>query len=111
MNRADLADELFILVERKGLSPIGKRLIRLVVNFYDQPGSTNGDAGTGQGCNHEVLSRSMGRIDDHREVRQTAHRRDGSKIQSVARVLGEGTNATLAENDLIVALGHDVFCG
>ena len=42
-------------------------------------------------------------------MREAPHRRDGREIQRVTRVLREGADAALAEDDLIVALGHDVL--
>ncbi len=50
-------------------------------------------------------------IDNHRQMRNAAHRRDGGEIERVARVLGKSADASFAQHDRVVAFRHNVLGG
>src|SRR3990172_3437102 len=59
---------------------------------------------------HEIpFSGGVTRIDDDRQVRQLLQRRDRRKVQRIPGVLFEGPDAPLAEDNIVVSLGHDVL--
>ena len=50
-------------------------------------------------------------IDDNGQMRQFMEHRHGREIEGIARIIREGTDAAFAEDDALVAAGHDVFGG
>ena len=51
----------------------------------------------------------MGRIDDYRQVGNTANRWHGREIERVPGMLGESANTSLAQDNVVIALRHDVL--
>src|SRR2546423_1779562 len=50
-------------------------------------------------------------VNDDWQVRDASNGGDGREVERVARVLREGSDAALAEDDVVVALGHYVLGG
>src|SRR5258706_9745165 len=55
------------------------------------------------------LAGAVGRIHEDRQVRDALDIRNGGEIERVARVVGEGPHAALAEDHFVVALREEVF--
>ena len=53
----------------------------------------------------------MGGVRRDREMGEVVQRRDGVEVKGVARGRLERADAALAQDDLFVALAHDVFGG
>src|SRR5437867_208702 len=54
-------------------------------------------------------TRPVARISDHWEMRQLLHERDRREVEEIARHRVEAPDATLAQDDLLIALGEDVL--
>ena len=75
----------------------------------DESVGPDGGGGQGQGFDEPVEAGSVAGVHDHRQVGQPLEHRHGGDVQGVA---GEGlvsADAPLAEDHLLVALGHDVL--
>ena len=57
-----------------------------------------------------ALARSMAGIDDDWQVALAFDGQDGAQIEGVAGVRFKSTDAPFAEDDVVVAFSHDVFC-
>ena len=69
-------------------------------------------AGGSSQCHRAHEARNAGRVagvDDDRQVRELLEHRHSRKVECVSRVVVVGANAALAEDDLLVAAGHDVL--
>jgi len=71
----------------------------------------DGDAGSSQRDHLLATSGPMTGIHNDREMAQTLHGRHNREIQRVAGMLRKRAHAALAEDDIVVAFGHDVFGG
>ena len=67
--------------------------------------------GAGHWFDQVPVSRAVRRVADDRQVAEPFDNRDRGEVKRVAGSGFVGTNATLAEDDLVVALGHDVLGG
>ena len=68
--------------------------------------------GRGQ-CHGAHKARDAGgvtRVDDDGQVRQLLEHRHSRKVERVSRVVIVGADAALAEDNLLVAAGHDILC-
>ncbi len=65
--------------------------------------------GQRHGRNEAVDAGGVARVDNDRQVRQLVQHGHGREVERVAGVVAEGADAALAEDDLLVAAGHDVF--
>ena len=63
------------------------------------------------GGNHVAAAGAVRRIADDGQVRKLLDDRDGGDVHRVAGVGLEGADAALAEDDVVVAAGEDVFGG
>ena len=111
MDGADFGDEVFVLRDGQRLRAVGEGALGVVVDFDDEAVGPDGDAGPRQRRDHVVLARPVRGVDDDRQVREAADGGDGREVERVARVLREGADAALAEDDVVVALGHHVLGG
>ena len=55
------------------------------------------------------FARCMARVDDDRQMRQLMEHRNCRQIERVSSVGIERADATFAEDDVLIAFGHDVF--
>ena len=92
-----------------GLHAVGERFFGLVVNFDEETVGADGDCGERQGKYFVALAGAVGRIDHDRQMAAALDGRHDGEIQRVARKIGESSDAALAERDLIVSFGQDVF--
>ena len=53
----------------------------------------------------------MAGIDENRQMAEAMDGRHDAQVEGVASVVDERADSALAEDDLIIALGHDVFGG
>src|SRR5881275_3000609 len=107
----DFVDEVLVLFEREGLRAVGECAFGVVVYFDDESVGSGGHARARERHHHVVVARSVRRVDDDGQVRDASNGGDGREVERVARVLGEGAYAALAEDDVVVALGHYVLGG
>ena len=70
---------------------------------------TGSDRCHGHGLYHPAAAGRVARIDDDRQVAHALHRCHRRKIERISRRLLKGTNAALAEDDIMISLRHDVF--
>ena len=94
-----------------GLHTVGKRFFRFVMNFDEEAVGANGDGGAGKGENFVALAGAVTGINEDRKMAAFFDGGNDGEVESVAREIGEGANAALAEHDVVVALGEDVFGG
>ncbi len=99
------------LVGVDGLRAVGERLLRLVVHFDDDAVGAGGDGGAGHGQHVVALAGAVAGVDEDGQVAEALHGGNDAEVERVAGVIGKGAHAALAEDDLVVALAHDVLGG
>ena len=80
------------------------------MDFDHQAVGTGCYSGFGQVGYHPALARSVAGIDDDRQVALAFDGQDGAQVEGVAGVCFKSTDAPFAEDDVVVAFSHDVFC-
>ena len=76
------------------------------MDLDDDAISTNRDRRPGDHSDQTLLSGSMGRIGDNRQMRKLLGERNGRQVHCVAGARLEGLDASLAKRDLIVTSGE-----
>src|SRR5678816_4342276 len=79
------------------------------MNLDDYAIRSGGYRGTGHGRHLVTQPGAVTRIRDDRQVRELVHDRDRVQIEHVSRRAVEAPHATLAQHDLAIPLGQDVF--
>src|SRR6266404_6023325 len=82
-----------------------------MVNFDDQPISSDGYGGAGEWRYFVALAGAVAGINDDGQVAEALDGRHDAEIECVAGVIGESPHSALAENYVVVALAHDVLGG
>ena len=99
------------LIGKQRLHAVGERAVRIVVHFDDQAVGSHGDGGAGKRRHLVALAGAVAGIDDDGQMAQALHGGHDAEIERVAGVIGEGAHAALAQDDVVVALAHDVLGG
>jgi hypothetical protein len=99
------------LFGKDGLHAVGERFFGFVVDFDQEAIGSDGDGGAGEGENFVALAGAVAGIDEDREVTAFFDGGNDGEVEGVARKIGEGADAALAEHDVIVAFGEDIFGG
>ncbi len=110
-NLLDLVHHARELIGVDGLRAVGERLLGLVVHFDQDAVGADGDGGAGHGQHLVALAGAVARVDEDGQVAEPLHGGNDAEVERVAGVVGKGAHAALAEDDLVVALAHDVFGG
>jgi hypothetical protein len=78
-----------------------------------QPGCrrTGGNGGAGHGQHAVATAGAVAGVDQDGQVAEALDRGNDAEVEGVAGVIGKGAHAALAEDDLVVALAHDVLSG
>ena len=79
------------------------------MNLDHQTVRTGCNSGLCQRLDHPVNAACMGRVNDDRQMAHALEYRNSGNIECVAGVLLVGADAALAEDDVLVALSHDVL--
>ena len=99
------------LVGIDGLRAVGERLFGLVVNFDQDAVGAGGDGRAGHGQHAVAPAGAVAGVDENGQVAEALDGGNDAEVERVAGVVGKGAHAALAEDDLVVALAHDVFGG
>ncbi len=82
-----------------------------MVDFDEESIGANGDGSAGKRKNFVAFAGAMAGIDEDGKMTALFDGGDDGEVERVAGKIGEGADATLAEHDVVVALGEDVFGG
>ena len=74
------------------------------------PSALGGRRGKGHRGDEPGKTGRVAGVDDDRQVRELMEHRHGGKVERISRVGLECADAALAEDDLLVAAGHDILC-
>src|SRR5688572_148574 len=110
--RGDDAQLRHQAIELRGehrLCAVAERVIGIVVDLDDQAVSACRHGGAGKLRDHVAATGAVARIRDDRQVAQLLDHRDGGDVERVPRCRLERADAALAEDDVVVAAGQDVF--
>jgi hypothetical protein len=110
-NLAHFVSEGDEFLGEQGLHPVGEGFIRLVMNFDEEAVGADGDGSARKRQDFVALAGTVAGIDEDREMAALFHGRNDGEVESVARKIGERSNAALAEHDAVIALGEDVLGG
>ena len=108
---ADFIAELNKIIGKNGLHAVGKGVVGVVMDFDEDAIGSHGNSGAGEWKDLVALAGRVARVHDDREVAARFYRGHYGKVEGVARVVVEGADAAFAEDDIVIALGHDVFRG
>ena len=86
-------------------------MVGVVVHFDEETVGAGGHRGARERQNFIAASGSVRGVHHDRQVAAALHRGDDAQVQRVAREIGEGAHAALAEDHVVIALGHQVFRG
>src|SRR5216683_99189 len=106
---AEFAHELRELAGLERLRAVGERVVGIVVDFDEEAISAGGNRGAGHWRHFVAAAGAVRRIGNHGQVGKFFDDGNGCDVESVAGVGFERANAALAENDVVVAAGEDVF--
>ena len=96
---------------KEGLHAIRESLVGLVMDFDEQAISADSDSGAGKRQNFVALAGAVAGINKNGEMAAFFYRWNDGEVERVAGEIGEGANAALAEHDVVIAFGEDVFGG
>jgi hypothetical protein len=99
----------FFGLERLGA--VGEGAVGIGVDFDHEAVGAGGDRGPGHGRHVVPVAGAVAGVADDRQVALGLDDGDGVEVEGEAGRGLEGADAALAENDVVVALGHDVFGG
>ena len=99
------------LVGINGLRAIGERFFRLVVHLNEDAIGANSNCSAGHGQHLVSLAGAVAGVDKDGQMAELLNGGNDAEVEGVAGVIGEGAHAAFAEDDLVVALAHDVFGG
>ena len=94
-----------------GLGSVGEGFVGFVVDFDDEAVGADRYCGAGEGNDLVALSGSVAGVDQDRQVAEAMNGGHDAEVEGIASVVDEGADASFAEDDLVVALGHDVLGG
>ncbi len=97
------------LVRSDGLRPIAQGMGRIVVDLDDQAVRPGGHGRHGHAFHHPGLAAGVGGVHHHRQVAQPLHCQDRREVQGVAGIGLKGTDAPLTQNDVWIALAHNIL--
>lgn len=107
----DRIDEVAESFEGDLLLTVGEGFGWIRVDFDNEPVGSHRH-GSGAEGNHEIgAAAALAGIDDHREVSFLLRDGDGGEVEGVAGVGLESADAALAQQDVWVAVGEEVFGG
>ena len=79
---------------------------------FDQNAVGSGcDGCAGHGQHAVALAGAVAGVDEDGQMAEALHGGNNAEVERVARVIGEGAHAALAEDHFVVALAHDVLGG
>ena len=81
------------------------------MHFNEQAIRADGHRRARERQNLVAFARAMTRVDQDGQVTAFFDSRDDCQVQGVAGKVREGSNASLAQHHVVVALGKDVFPG
>ena len=81
------------------------------MDFHLQTVGTGGHSGDHHRLNQIGLAGGVAGVHDDGQMGLFVDDRHSGEVEGVAGVLLKGADAPLAENDLLVAAGHDILCG
>src|SRR5215469_12238822 len=108
---AHLVGEFGELFGEDGLHAVGKRLLRLMVNFDKETVGAYGNSRARKWQDFVALARAVAGIDENGQMAPFFNGGYDSEVESVARKIRKCANAALAEHDVVIALREDVFGG
>ena len=94
---------------RLALDAVALGMRGVVVDLDDEAVGSDGCRRDGDGLHEMGVSGGMGRVDDDGQMCQAVEDRDHSEVKGVPHRGLEGADAPLAEDDIRVSGGHDVF--
>ena len=81
----------------------------MVVNFDHEAVRAHCYSGASERGHHVGATRAVGWIYDYRQVGNTANRWHGREIERVTCMLRESADTSLAQDNVVIALRHDVL--
>lgn len=108
---SDFAVELPVCLDGELLRGVAEGFPGIRVDLDDQPVRAGRNAGEGQGLDVGSFPGRVGRVDDDRQAAAFPHHGDRRDVQRIACGRLEGADPAFAEDDVVVALAHDVFRG
>src|SRR5262249_27639057 len=109
--RSELGHYLEEHCRRQRLRTVGPGLLWPRVYFNDQPVGAHRDRPLRGGFDQASTAGAVRRIHDDRQVAQLIQQRDRRQIERVASHRLKCSNAALAQDHLVVAVGRDVLGG
>src|SRR5947199_4703920 len=101
-NLAYFRHQLIKLVREDGLGAIGKRMIRIVVDLYQQAVSAHSNRSARKRNNFVAFAGTMAGINHNRKMAEPLYRGHNAQVERIASVIGKGAYPALAQNYLIV---------
>src|SRR6266700_3118557 len=108
-NHAQFIHELRKLVRIERLRAVRKRLVRIRMHFDQQHVGPCSHGGSRHRRNFVAQASAMRRIRCHGQMRKLVDDGNRRDVQRIARVSLERANAALAQDDIIIATGHNVL--
>ena len=105
----DLRHQLIELIGEDRLRPVRQRFIRLMVNLDDESVGADGDGSAGERRDFVAFAGALAGIDNDRQMAEPLHRRNHAQIEGIAGMVGEGADAALAQQHVVVAFAHHVL--
>ena len=107
----DFAHEFGVFGGKDGLDTVGEGFFGLVMDFDEKAVGAYGDGGAGERENFVAFAGAVRGVDQDGEVATLFDGGDDGEVEGVAGEVREGTDAALAEHDIVVAFGEDVLGG
>src|SRR5271169_7193547 len=104
-----LTHELRKFGGREGLRAVGKGVIRVVMDFYQEAISAGSDGRASDRRNLVAAAGAMGRIGHDGKVRKFLDDRNRGDVQRVAKIGFKGANAALAEHHVVISTRKNIF--
>ena len=106
---ADKAHQLVELVGRQALGAVALGLGGVVVHLDHQAVGTGGHSGLGQLRHHPGVAAGVAGVHHHGQVGHFVQHHHAREVEGIAHAGLKGADAPLAEDDVLVAFGHDVL--
>ena len=106
---ADKAHQLVELVGRQALGAVALGLGGVVVHLDHEAVGPGGHSGLGQLGHHPGVAAGVAGVHHHGQVGHLVQHHHTREVEGVAHTGLKGADAPLAEDDVLVALGHDVL--
>jgi hypothetical protein len=81
------------------------------MHFHQQTIGADGDGGARKRRNQAALTGGVAGVKNYRQVRKLVEGRDGGDVAGVAGGRFKGADSALAQDDVGIAVRHDVFSG